>query len=86
MVTKREQRRSEEIHFYAGTNGGGKSFAAVYDTIPTLQLGRPVLSTVRLLDPVNRACCAVHAEAAWAERGVTDFVRHSDQLALPHPL
>jgi hypothetical protein len=85
-VDKRSQRRGEEIHFYAGTNGGGKSFAAVYDTIPTLEMGRPVLSTVRLLDPVNRAHSFEHALDAWGQRGVEDFDTHGDQLALPHPL
>lgn len=49
--TKRERRRAAAIHAYVGSNGGGKSLAAVYDTIPSLRAGRPVLSTVRILDP-----------------------------------
>jgi hypothetical protein len=85
-VDKRDQRRGEEIMFYAGTNGGGKSFAAVFDTIPTLEAGRPVLSTVRLLDPDNRASCPDEAREAWEARGVEDWHTHGDDLALPHPL
>lgn len=47
---KAEMRRGYGIHFYAGNNGGGKSFAMIHDTIPSLENGRRVLSTVRLLD------------------------------------
>ncbi|MFT4287433.1 hypothetical protein [Nocardioides sp.] len=46
-------RRGFPIHAYIGANGGGKSLAAVYDTLPTLAAGRPVLSTVRILDPAT---------------------------------
>lgn len=84
---RRAQRRAAEIHFYAGTNGGGKSFAAVYDTIPTLESGRPVLSTVRLLDPSRVADSVEHARDAWGFHGVEhDLGKHSNPLALPHPL
>lgn len=47
----RRARRSWPIHAYVGPNGGGKSAAMVNDTLPTLDAGRTVLSTVRLLDP-----------------------------------
>lgn len=47
---KRAQRRGWPIMGYVGPNGSGKSAAAVWDTIPSLLAGRPVLSTVRLLD------------------------------------
>jgi hypothetical protein len=50
-VKARRRRRSFPIHAYIGANGGGKSLAAVYDSLPTLAAGRPVLSTVRILDP-----------------------------------
>lgn len=50
-------RRGYPIHAYVGPNGGGKSAAAVWDTIPTLLDGRPVLSTVRLLDFENPRPC-----------------------------
>jgi len=43
-------RRAVPIHAYVGPNGSGKSLAAVYDTLPSLAGGRPVLSTVRLHD------------------------------------
>lgn len=43
-------RRAFPIMAYVGPNGGGKSLAMVKDTLPTLALGRRVLSTVRLLD------------------------------------
>lgn len=44
-------RQGFPIHGYIGANGGGKSLAAVYDTLPSLAAGRPVLSTLRLVDP-----------------------------------
>jgi len=43
-------RRSFPIHAYVGPNGGGKSLAMVKDTLPSLDRGRRVLSTVALLD------------------------------------
>lgn len=46
----RDRRRSYPIIGYVGPNGGGKSLAMVHDTLPSLQRGRRVLSTVRLLD------------------------------------
>lgn len=49
----RQIRRGFPIHAYIGANGGGKSLAAVYDTLPSLAAGRPVLSTVRLIDPAT---------------------------------
>jgi len=54
----RLRRRSSPIHAYLGTgNGSGKSFLMVYDTLPSLEFGRPVLSTVRLLDYKNPRPC-----------------------------
>ena len=47
----RSVRRGFPIHAYIGANGGGKSLAAVYDSLPTLAAGRPIASTVRILDP-----------------------------------
>jgi hypothetical protein len=52
-VKARSIRRSFEIHGYTGSNGGGKSLAAVYDSLPTLAAGRPIVSTVRILDPAT---------------------------------
>lgn len=46
----RSRRRAFPIHFYSGRNGSGKSHCAVFDTLPDLDAGTPVLSTVRLLD------------------------------------
>lgn len=46
----RRRRRLYPIHVYCGRNGAGKSLAAVYDTLPDLDAGLRVLSTVRLLD------------------------------------
>jgi hypothetical protein len=42
----------------AGPNGSGKSLAMVRLTLPDLDAGRPVLSTVRLLDFRNPRPCA----------------------------
>lgn len=49
----RDARRQNPIQAYIGANGSGKSLAMVHDTIPSLQAGRRVLSTVRLIDPVT---------------------------------
>lgn len=53
----RQARRSFPIHCYVGKNGSGKSLSAVFDTLPTLEAGRPVLSTVRLTDYENPRPC-----------------------------
>lgn len=55
--SKRMERRGWPIHGYIGPNGGGKTCAAVWDTLPSLEAGRPVLSTVRLLDYENPRPC-----------------------------
>lgn len=52
-----EFRRRWGITAYVGPNGGGKTLHAVTDTLPTLDSGRPVLSTVRLLDYQNLRPC-----------------------------
>lgn len=43
-------RRSFPIRGYVGPNGGGKSLACILDVLPSLDLGRTVLSTVAILD------------------------------------
>ena len=53
----RDRRRDAAIIFYAGLNGSGKSGAAVFDTLPDLEAGRTVLSTVRFLDYANPRPC-----------------------------
>jgi len=53
----RLKRRAFGIHAYIGPNGSGKSYAAVYDSQMSLAYGRPVLSTVRLLDWENPGPC-----------------------------
>lgn len=55
--TKRRLRRAWPIHGFCGPNGGGKSAGMIWDTLPTLLSGRPVLSTVRLLDFENPRPC-----------------------------
>lgn len=54
---KRARRRGYGITAYVGANGGGKSAAMVADAIPDLEAGRPVLSTVRILDYENPREC-----------------------------
>lgn len=44
-------RRSFPIRGYVGPNGGGKSACMVNDVLPSLDRGRRVLSTVKLLGP-----------------------------------
>lgn len=53
----RARRRSLPIHAYVGPNGSGKSASAVWDSLPSLDVGRTVLSTVRLLDWRNPRPC-----------------------------
>jgi hypothetical protein len=54
----RMYRRSSPIRAYLGSgNGSGKSMMMVYDIIPSLEQGREVLSTVRLLDYKNPRPC-----------------------------
>ena len=54
----RLRRRGFPIQAYLGTgNGSGKSLMMVHDTLPSLDFGRPVLSTVRLLDYRNPRQC-----------------------------
>jgi hypothetical protein len=45
------KRRSAAIIGYVGLNGRGKTAAMIRDTLPSLAIGRRVLSTVVLLDP-----------------------------------
>lgn len=44
------KRRSVPIMGYIGVSGNGKSASMVRDTLPSLAMGRPVLSTLELLD------------------------------------
>jgi len=53
----REFRRSKAIRGAVGPNGTGKSTVAVWDLLPSLDAGRPVLSTARLLDYRNPRPC-----------------------------
>lgn len=57
VARARLKRRGYPIHAYVGPNGTGKSAVMVYDTLPSLDHGRPVLSTVRLLDFRNPRPC-----------------------------
>ena len=50
-------RRAYPIQFYSGRNGSGKTLCAVYDTLPDLEAGKHVLSTVRLIDYTNPRPC-----------------------------
>lgn len=44
------KRRAVPIMGYIGTSGHGKSASMVRDTLPSLAMGRPILSTVEILD------------------------------------
>lgn len=50
-VPQRRKRNGFAIHGYTGANGGGKTMAAVFDSLAHLAAGRPVVSTCRILDP-----------------------------------
>jgi len=47
----RRRRNSLAIAGYTGANGGGKTLCAVYDALSFLAVGRPIVSTCRILDP-----------------------------------
>jgi len=53
----RARRRAIPIICYVGRNGSGKTLHAIADTLPTLEAGRPVLSTVRLLEYLDPTPC-----------------------------
>ena len=76
---KRALRRGWFIHGYCGANGFGKSAAMVWDTIPSLEAGRPVLGTVRLTDYRNPRECEDDECEADPDSG--HYVR---QLPEPH--
>ncbi|MGW9292335.1 hypothetical protein ACWGRN_29915 [Streptomyces albidoflavus] len=65
----RRVRRGFPIHCYVGKNGSGKTLHAVYDTLPTLEEGRVVLSTVRLLDYTDPRPCDGW-ETGWEALGL----------------
>lgn len=73
----RKMRRGFAIHFYGGKNGGSKSAALVFDTLPDLDAGTPVLSTVRLLDYRNPRPCD--------DPGCPDEVGHLKGHLAAHP-
>lgn len=54
---KAAQRNAFGIQAFVGANGGGKSVALVSSALPDLEAGRPVLSTVRILDYENPREC-----------------------------
>lgn len=53
----RDLRRGHAVRFYTGRNGSAKSLCAIYDLLPDLDAGVPVLSTVRLQDFRNPRPC-----------------------------
>lgn len=54
---KRARRRGYLVRCYVGPNGSGKSACMVRDCQPSLEAGRPVLSTVRIHDYENLRPC-----------------------------
>lgn len=76
MSKGRATRRSYGIRAYIGPNGHGKTLAMVHDIMPSLDVGRPVLSNVRLLDWRNPRPCD--------DPSCTADNHHSHQAA--HPL
>lgn len=77
----RDRRRDAAIIFYAGRNGSGKSGCAVYDTLPDLDEGRRVLSTVRLLDYKRLRPC----EDEWCPCDKDNDDRHAAAHAAYEP-
>lgn len=56
-TSARRLRRGYPIRAAVGANGSGKSACSVFDLLPSLDAGRPVVSTVRLLDWRNPRPC-----------------------------
>jgi hypothetical protein len=84
----RDFRASIPIGGYIGLNGHGKTMCMVYDTMPELDAGRHVLSTVRLTDFRNpRPCQGVRWDLAGNEMACgaeVDGRGHSAHL-VAHP-
>jgi hypothetical protein len=80
---KRAFRRGWPIMGYVGANGGGKSAAMVWDTLPTLEAGRPVLSTVRLLDYENPRRCEGCTACDWGLVDLGEGHRAAHPLWVP---
>ena len=75
-ASARMYRRGSPIRAYLGSgNGSGKSMLMVYDVLPSLDFGREVLSTVRLLDYRNPRPC---------EDSTCTFPGHPDHMQA-HP-
>jgi hypothetical protein len=70
----RKVRRGFPIAGYCGANGSGKTAALIWDTLPTLEAGRPVLSTVRLQDYKDPRPC--EDEACTSERHGVHLAAH----------
>lgn len=92
-TSKRSRRRAWPIHGYVGANGGGKTAAMVWDSIPTLRAGRTVLSTVRLLDFENPRLCddencgnPEHAGVQMAVPGSGETTEDTYELTLAAPV
>lgn len=84
----RMARRAYPIHAYVGPNGTGKTCVMVHDTITSLEWGRPVLSTVRLLDYRNPRPCpggrwCDNPDAHEIERVTFDLVPADDDPDAP---
>ena len=53
----RQIRRMYPLHAAIGANGSGKSALIVYDSLPSLQMGRRLISTIRFLDWEDKRYC-----------------------------
>lgn len=88
----REARRSFPIMGYVGPNGGGKSLAMVHDTLPSLDAGRTVYSTVSLpgfasyvpLTTFDQLLEAEHCDVLFDE--VVGIASARGSMSLPMPV
>lgn len=76
----RARRRAVPIICFTGRNGSGKTLHAIADTLPTLEAGRPVLSTVRLLDYLERRPCD-----GWDHGPATVYGSAPSRCRVTHP-
>jgi hypothetical protein len=69
------RRRALPIRSYVGANGSGKTATAIRDLLPSMYAGRPILSTVPIIDHRNGRPYWNYARMdSWAEILDTSFV------------
>jgi hypothetical protein len=74
------KRRASPIRAYIGPNGAGKSATAIRDLLPSIDKGRPILSTVPILDPSTGDLYRNYIPFTGWEYILDDSFKHADVL------